>query len=67
MSDNATQVPHLLRPAQVAETLAISRGQVYKLIHSGQIHAVLIAGSVRVRRDELDRVLEFGTQGGAQE
>lgn len=52
----------LLRPAQVAEALAVSRGQIYRLIDLGQIRAIRIAGSVRIQATELQRLLDFGTE-----
>lgn len=51
----------LLRPAEAARLLAISRPQIYKLAHSGAIRAVSIAGSIRIPADELERVIQFGT------
>ena len=64
MSESFPQLPRLLRPSQIATALSISRGQVYKLIHSGQIHAVFIAGSVRVPEEELGRLIRYGTAPG---
>ena len=61
MSD-PQQMPRLFRPAQIAEMLQVSRDHVYRLTSLGQIHAIRISGSIRVRGDEVARLIEFGTQ-----
>ena len=38
----------MLRPAEAAEALGISRSKVYELIASGQIPSIRLGGSVRV-------------------
>ena len=55
----------LLRPAEAARMLAISRPQIYRLATSGAIRAVRIAGSVRIPAEEIERVIQFGTGEGA--
>lgn len=50
----------LYRPREVAEMLALSRGEVYALISKGLIRSVRIAKSVRVSSEELDRLLTAG-------
>lgn len=42
--------PIMLRPAEVAALLALSRSEVYRLIEQGRIPAVRIGRSVRVPR-----------------
>ena len=42
--------PIMLRPAEVAALLALSRSEVYRLIERGAIPAVRIGRSVRVPR-----------------
>lgn len=42
--------PIMLRPAEVATLLAISRSEVYRLIERGDIPSVRIGRSVRVPR-----------------
>ncbi len=44
----ASDSERLLRPAQVAEILGVSRSKAYSLIQSGRIPAVRVTGSVRV-------------------
>ena len=56
----------LFRPAQVAEALAVSRGQIYRLIDQKRIQAVRIGSSVRIPRAELERLLESGTTQAAE-
>ena len=43
----------LLKPAEVAKILSISRAQAYRLLQTGEIHSVRILGSVRVIVDDL--------------
>jgi excisionase family DNA binding protein len=38
----------LLRPAEAAEVIGVSRSRAYELIGSGQIPSIRIGGSVRV-------------------
>jgi excisionase family DNA binding protein len=45
----------LLRPAEAAEMLAVSRSRVYELISAGVIPHIRIGGSLRVPVAELDR------------
>lgn len=51
----------LLRPREGAERLAISRAQIYKMMSTGQVHAVHIGSSVRVPASELVRLMTEGT------
>jgi excisionase family DNA binding protein len=46
----------LLRVADAAELLQISRTKLYELIARGEVPAVRIGGSVRVSRRELERI-----------
>ena len=48
----------LLRPAEVAKILGISRAQVYRLIQMGEIPSVRILGSIRVRPEDLLHCIE---------
>ena len=43
----------LLRPAEVAETIAIGRSKVYKLLATGELPSIRIGGCVRVPVDML--------------
>ena len=45
----------LLRPADVAEQLSISRTRVYELIDSGELHAVKVGRGLRVAAVEVRR------------
>ena len=42
---------------EVAKMLRVNRNHVYKLIKDGELEAVKI-GSIKVRRDALDRYIE---------
>lgn len=42
--------PIMLRPAEVAALLALSRSEVYRMIERGEIPSVRIGRSVRVPR-----------------
>jgi excisionase family DNA binding protein len=48
----------LFNAGDVAEILKISRQEVYKLIQIGNIRAVRIGKSVRVRPQDLDKFIE---------
>jgi excisionase family DNA binding protein len=43
--------------AEVAETLRVSNMTVYRLVQSGQLPAVRIGRSYRIRSDDVDRYL----------
>jgi excisionase family DNA binding protein len=43
----------LLRPAETAEAIGISRSRAYELIASGEIPSIRVGGSVRVPVDQL--------------
>ena len=47
-----------MKVPEVAEELRIARSRAYELVADGEIPAVKIGRSVRVRRKELDRWLE---------
>jgi excisionase family DNA binding protein len=53
----------LMKPAEVADILQVSRAMAYKLLQQGEIPTVRIGKSVRVRRADLDRYIhESGDQ-----
>lgn len=43
----------MLRPAEVAETIGISRSKTYELIQRGEIPSIRVGSSVRVPMDLL--------------
>jgi putative molybdopterin biosynthesis protein len=47
----------LLRPADAAERLAVSRKTVYRLIDRGELRAIHVGRVVRIDPDDLDRYL----------
>lgn len=54
-----------LKVPEVATELRIARSRAYELVADGEIPAVKIGRSVRVRRKELDRWLEDRSYTGA--
>jgi excisionase family DNA binding protein len=44
----------LLKVAEAAEQLAVSRAKLYRLISAGQVRVVRIGSSVRIPRHEID-------------
>lgn len=53
-----TTFPNLLRPAEVAKALAVSRTQVYRLLASGELPSLHFGGrTVRVRPSDLERFI----------
>jgi excisionase family DNA binding protein len=49
----------LLRPREVVERLAISRGTFYRLVHTGRLPALRLgeSGQLRVEREVVDEFL----------
>jgi len=47
----------LLKPAEVADILQVSRAMAYKLLNQGEIPSVRIGKSVRVRHVDLERYI----------
>jgi excisionase family DNA binding protein len=50
----------LLRPVDVAELLNVSRKTAYRLIERGELSAVYVGTSVRIRPEELAEYVERG-------
>lgn len=50
-------------PRQLAEALSVSEFTVYRLIQSGQIHAIKAGRQWRIPADEVARVQREGTAG----
>ena len=47
----------LLKPAEVAEILQVSKALAYTLLRRGEIPTVRIGSTVRVRREDLDKYI----------
>jgi excisionase family DNA binding protein len=47
----------LLKPADVAEILQISKALAYKMLKQGDIPTVRFGSTVRVRREDLDKYI----------
>ena len=52
----------LLKPSEVQQKLHISKSTLYRLIRSGQLPAVRIGGSYRIRMSELEEFLSKTTR-----
>ncbi len=58
-SSGVQSLPKLLRPAEVARILAISKTSCYRLLQDGDLPGVRFGGStVRVKLDDLQRFIE---------
>jgi excisionase family DNA binding protein len=55
----------MLRPAETAQAIGISRSKVYQLLANGRLPCVRIDGSVRVPVDQLRRWINRKTEAGA--
>ena len=56
MHKDATHTqPELLRVADVSRRLGVHRSTAYRLIHSGEIPAVRVGGSIRIDPRELEQ------------
>jgi len=47
----------LLKPAEVAEILQVSKALAYNLLKRGEIPTVRIGATVRVRREDLEKYI----------
>ena len=56
----------LITVAEAARKLKVSRGLIYQMIHRGELAGVAIRRVVRVRADDLDRLIEAGRIGLAR-
>jgi len=52
-TDNLSLSERLLRPREAAQILQLSQVQIYRLVRSGELPAVVIGRSVRFRSDQL--------------
>ncbi|TAM55771.1 MAG: DNA-binding protein [Chloroflexota bacterium] len=57
------RVGRLLKPAEVADRLGVSRSKVYTLIGAGRLPTVRLTGSVRVPEVALDDLVVAITTG----
>lgn len=48
----------LLRPAEAAETLGVSRSVIYALVQRGELASVRVGTSIHIAVDELRRWVE---------
>ena len=51
----------LLTVNELAQTLKVSRGSVYKLVNSGEVRAVRVGERLRFRPSDVDSYLERGS------
>lgn len=58
MDTDGLVFPTLLSVSDVVSILRISRSQVYKLISEGEIPAVYIRRTIRVKAEEIHKFLE---------
>lgn len=56
----------MLRPAECAEAIGISRSKAYELISSGAIPSVTVGGCIRVPVEQLRTWIAAQTTGGSQ-
>ncbi len=61
--DAVSPIPHLLRPAEVAAVLRISRSSVQRLVESGALPSLRFGGIVRIRESDLVRFVEEHSRG----
>lgn len=57
-TETTQQAERLLKAAEIAKILNISKAFAYKLMQSGVIRTVRIAGARRVRRSDLENYIE---------
>lgn len=47
----------LLRPAEAAELLSISRSKIYELVNAGEIPSIRLGGAIRIPRRSLEEFI----------
>lgn len=52
----------MLTVPQIAQELAVSRMTVYRLVHDGELPALRIGRSIRIRRHDLNTYIEEAIQ-----
>ena len=57
LADSSYARPRFLTVSEVAEALRVSNMTVYRLINSGELPAVRIGKSFRLREEDVDRYL----------
>ena len=58
MKQNPTSDKLLMKPAEAAEQLGVSRSRCYELLKNGQIPSIKIGSSVRVPTSQLRRWID---------
>lgn len=53
-----TENPRFLTVAEVAAQVRVSKMTVYRLVHSGELEAVRVGRSFRVREDAVQALIE---------
>ncbi len=53
--------PAFLKPRDIQQELQLGERLVYKLLASGAIPSIRVNGLYRIRREDLEEVLESGT------
>lgn len=62
MEGGAVQIlPALLTIREAAQYLHVSEGLIYKLMRTKELRAVRFGGATRIRRGEVDRLIERKT------
>ncbi|MEM9466817.1 MAG: helix-turn-helix domain-containing protein [Actinomycetota bacterium] len=57
----STDEPLAVSPARAAELLGVSRQHIYNLIERGQLPRVKLGRATRIRRADLELLLEEGS------
>jgi excisionase family DNA binding protein len=57
--ETTDEAPDLLTAREVATALRLSSATVRRLVASREIKAVRVGGSIRIRRNDLDTLLEI--------
>ena len=53
------QLPIVLTPAEAMDVLGVGKNTMYRLLNSGQLPAVRIGRSWRIKKDALDALLSI--------
>jgi excisionase family DNA binding protein len=66
MRAKRTIYPILFSVEEVAKLIGFGRTSTYRLVRSGEIPSLLVAGRLRIRRQALESWIEAGSRGAGR-
>ena len=65
MRTTAPPLPCLLTPRELAAALRVSEATAYRYLAAGVVPAIRVGGVLRIRADDLERLVGLGEDGSA--